>query len=130
MTHVPDQGGAGTSAVDDDQTMALATAELDGGTVVRVAGEVDMVTSPRLQAALSRLLADRPPTLVLDLDGITFLGSSGLAVIVEADEEARETGVRFALAASTRGVLRPLEATGLAGLVDVHPDVTAALAGR
>lgn len=126
MTYVPEQG-AGT-AVGDDQMMELAVAQLDGGVVVRVVGEIDMVTSPRLQTVISEQVAARPAAVVLDLDGTTFLGSSGLAVLVEADEEAREVGVRFAVSASTRDVLRPLEATGLTELMEVHPDVAAALA--
>lgn len=126
MTYVPEQG-AGT-AVGDDQMMELAVAQLDGGVVVRVVGEIDMVTSPRLQTVISEQVAARPTAVVLDLDGTTFLGSSGLAVLVEADEEAREVGVRFAVSASTRDVLRPLEATGLTELMEVHPDVAAALA--
>ena len=112
----------------DDELLTLATRPIDGGLLVEVAGEVDMLTTPELRAALTDALARSPGRLVLDLTGVRFLGSSGIAVLVEVLEESRRSGTALALVAASRGVLRPLRSTGLADLFATHPDVASALA--
>lgn len=52
--------------------------------VLAVTGELDLATAPRLEAALRRLAARRPRLVVIDLTGVVFLGSSGLAVLTAA----------------------------------------------
>ena len=62
----------------------------DGGTVVVVTGEVDLSTGPDLDRAL-RDATTSASRLVVDLSGCTFLSSSGLRAVLEA-EKAREKG--------------------------------------
>ena len=56
--------------------------------------------------------------VVLDLDGVTFLGTSGLAVLIEVREAAHTAGVELRLACTARRVLRPLTIAGLIPLFD------------
>jgi anti-sigma B factor antagonist len=52
--------------------------------VLAVTGELDLATAPRLESAFRRLVARRPRLVVIDLSGVAFLGSSGLAVLTSA----------------------------------------------
>lgn len=109
----------------DDAPPAL-DADLDlplpGTAVLTVAGEVDTVTAPHLGIALGRLLDEPADVLVADLTAITFLASSGLAVLIQAAHRAEGTGRRLRLVASGRQVRRPLEITGTDQLFDLYRD--------
>jgi anti-sigma B factor antagonist len=98
-------------------------------TVVRVRGEVDMRTCDEVRGAVATCLAEPIEVLVLDLTGVTFFGSVGLAVLIDARQRAEQRGIRFAVAADRRAVLRPLTETGVAGLIALRanvPDATEA----
>jgi anti-anti-sigma factor len=90
----------------------------DGGAVVLVvAGEVDLLTAPRVEAAMVRTLGQRPDVLVVDLLRVTFLASAGLAALMKAHEMATVTRLRVVAAGSA--TLRPLEITGLTAPLSV-----------
>ena len=112
----------------DELTLA-SSRPAAGCVVLTVAGEVDLLTTPALDAEITKQLTGGSlTTLVLDLGGVVFFGSSGLAALIRAASVAREHGVRLLLVAAGRAVLRPLEVTTTASLFDVHPTVDAALA--
>jgi anti-sigma B factor antagonist len=96
--------------------------------IVHIGGEVDMLTTPMVSALITEQLQTAPSTLVLDLSAVGFLGSSGLAALVAAREEAGNRGVTLRLVGSGHAVQRPLTATGLAELFDIYPDLDQALA--
>lgn len=112
----------------EDQITLEVRPEGAGRVVVTVGGEVDILTSPQLRAAVLDQIEQGAELVVLDLDGITFLGTSGLAVLIEAREAAQAGGVALRLACSERRVLRPLTIAGLTPLFDVHETVGGALA--
>jgi anti-sigma B factor antagonist len=97
--------------------------------LLRVEGEVDLLTAPTLDAELTKHLTESPaPTVVLDLDPVAFFGSSGIAALVHAAELARQHEARMIVVASGRAVLRPLEVTNTVRLFTVHASVESALA--
>jgi anti-sigma B factor antagonist len=99
--------------------------------LLTVDGELDTLTAPRLgtdlSAALDTALADGA-ALVVDLSEVTFLASSGLAVLVDGARRARAAARRVHLVVASRAVSRPLEVTGADALFDTHADLSAALA--
>jgi anti-sigma B factor antagonist len=97
--------------------------------IVRVGGEIDMLTTPLLGACLTEQLQTGPRLLVVDMREVGFLGSSGLAALVTAREGASDRDVTLRLVSANHAVLRPLTATGLAELFDIYADLEAALAG-
>jgi anti-sigma B factor antagonist len=116
------------SDVDDQITLSTSTPS-PGKVVLEVGGEVDMLTSPQLRAAvLEQFEADGVGTVVLVLDGVTFLGTSGLAVLIEVREAAQNAGVDLRLVCTARRVLRPLTIAGLVPLFNVHETLDQALA--
>jgi anti-sigma B factor antagonist len=112
-----------------DETASFGIQRHGDTVVLQVQGEIDMLTSPRLRKELVELLGTRPAALVLDLAGVSFFASSGLATLVEVSEAAAEAGVPLRLAAPGRSVRRPLQITGLAGRFETYDDVPAALRG-
>ena len=66
--------------------------------------------------------------LVLALDDVVFLGTSGLAVLIEVRDTAHGAGVELRLACTARRVMRPLAIAGLVPLFDIHPTIEEALA--
>ncbi len=74
-----------------------------GGThTISPSGELDVATSPKLQAELLRVEATDATSIVLDLSGLDFIGSTGVKVIVDADARSRADSNRLVL-------LRPSE---------------------
>jgi anti-sigma B factor antagonist len=100
-----------------------------GLAVLSVRGEIDSLTTPGLEAELAGLLADPPDQLVLDLVGVTFLASSGLAVLIRAAQVLGERSRRLRLVVSTRAVRRPLQITGSDQLFDLFDDLDSAVGG-
>jgi anti-sigma B factor antagonist len=89
---------------------------------LRLAGELDMAGVDRFERLLS--VDDPPETFVLDLRGLTFIDSSGLRVLITADQRVREDGGRFIVVRGPDRVNEVLEMTGVAKrleLVDEPP---------
>lgn len=95
--------------------------------ILHVAGELDLLTAPRLRESVARVLAEGPRLLILDLTDVRFLGSAGLAVLINAHDDAR-SGTRLRVVAGAPAVLRPLDVTGLAATLSIHPTLGAAFA--
>jgi anti-sigma B factor antagonist len=114
----PDVSTEGTEAPFDD-VITLSTSVDDGVTTVTVVGEVDTFTAPVLRSSLDTQLEQSPSELVIDLSGVQFLGSAGLAVLVETQKSARARAISLRLIATTRAVTRPLEVTGLIDLFTI-----------
>jgi anti-sigma B factor antagonist len=106
---------------EDALTLTTRTGR-DGAVTVSVAGEVDTFTAPTLRSAVDAELKGRPAELVLDLRGVRFLGSAGLALLVETQKSAGARGIVLRLIATTRPVIRPLEVTGLLPLFIITGD--------
>lgn len=113
--------------------LSIAVESIGGRVVVlRLAGELDMVTAPGFAEQVQTHVTDRDEdgraiSLVLDLSGITFLGSAGLAVLAEARNLALARAVDVRVVAQSRTVLRPMEVTGLDKVLTVVPDVATAI---
>ncbi len=80
--------------------------------VVTVMGEVDALTAPELATFLTAQLTVAQ-VVVVDLDGVRFLGSAGLSVLFEANELATREDRDLRLVCNSRTANLALEATGL-----------------
>ncbi|MGI5283867.1 STAS domain-containing protein [Nonomuraea polychroma] len=98
---------------------------LNAGVLIIVAGEVDATNAEYLKSRIDGL--HRPgQALVLDLSGLAFLDSSGLAVLIGAAERAH--GAVLHLAGPHSRVRRLLEITGAWQAMTVHESVEQAIA--
>jgi anti-anti-sigma factor len=78
-------------------------------------GELDLVGAPLLQSEVDGPAVDAAPMVVLDLEHLQFIDSSGLRVILSAHERARERGQAFALTRGSQQVQRLLSIAGVSG---------------
>jgi anti-sigma B factor antagonist len=116
------------SSPEQDQIWLSATQPAEGLCVVQVGGELDMLTAPTLTDFLARALASKPRSLVIDITEVTFLGSSGLRVLVDGQQLAGDA-TRVALAVTPRSTaLRSLEVSRLLGLFKYFPTAAEAIA--
>lgn len=81
-------------------------------TVVVVAGELDVLTAPKLDEQISVALESEPPLLVIDLTDVTFLGSAGMTSLVAAHRMAG-TATTVRIVASGRTTARAMQIVGL-----------------
>ncbi|MFF4862339.1 STAS domain-containing protein [Streptomyces sp. NPDC001231] len=101
--------------------------------VLRVAGELDLVTSPVLRQRVHEVVAQGRHDLVLDLSEVFFCDSSGVGVLIAARRLIRSCQGRLRLILPARGAVdgshvnRVLGALGVRRLFDVYPDVAAAV---
>jgi len=106
----------------------VATDVTDALAVVEVRGDLDLMTAPRFDRWVRELLAGRAD-VVLDLDGVAFLASAGIAVLMGLRLNTAGEGVRLHLTGRrNRAVCRPLEVLGLTGVLDLQDDVRAVVA--
>ena len=111
--------------------MDLSTRECDGQVVVALRGELDVADAASVAAALAAV-AGRERAVIVDLAGLEFIDSSGLAALVLARKQARYAEGELLLAAPQQQVLRVLTATRLVDVFSVHASVdeAAGSAGR
>lgn len=94
--------------------------------VVTARGDIDMASAPALRTAVARTIESADATgamVVLDLSGVQFLDSAGLAVLVWAHQAAASRYV-----VSTFAVQRVLELSGMTQVLDTFASLDAALA--
>jgi anti-sigma B factor antagonist len=95
---------------------------------VVVEGELDLLTAPLLERSVREQLLAAPAHLILDLESVCFVGSSGLTCLLTARELAQTSGVQLHLAGLiTRVVARPVEITGLLAVFSTYPTLIHAM---
>lgn len=83
------------------------------------AGELDISSAARVEQELTRVEADPPPVIVLDLSGLDFMDSTGLRLVVGADHRARARGGRLAVVRGREAVQRIFRITRLEDRLDM-----------
>ena len=69
--------------------LTLATREEDGRAIVAVGGEIDVYTAPKLRDQITELVSGGSYNLVIDLEAVEFLDSTGLGVLVGGLKKVR-----------------------------------------
>ena len=92
-------------------------------TVIYVRGEFDRATAPALASRLRPILHADPrcATLILDLTAITFLDAGGLNLLLDTQQQATARGTAFCLAGCSPQVMRILQITQTAELIQQVP---------
>jgi anti-sigma B factor antagonist len=97
------------------------TRETVGDTIVlRLRGDLDMAVSPELREQLAAALEAKPKRIIVDMKEISFMDSSGVAVLVVALQACGRKRMNLSLAAPSAPVRNVLEMSGLhAGVFEI-----------
>lgn len=108
--------------------LSVTTSHHDDVSVVTVEGEVDVYTAAQLRQTLDQEIADGHVRLVVDLDSVTFLDSTGLGVLVGRLKLVRNDSGWLRIVCSSERILRVFRITGLDKVFGIHDSLEDALA--
>lgn len=110
--------------------LSLSTREVGDVTVVSVGGEIDVYTAPKLRDRLSELVNDGRYHLVIDMEQVEFLDSTGLGVLVGGLKKVRAHQGSMEIVCHQPRLLKIFRITGLAKVFRIHDSEDAALAAH
>jgi len=103
--------------------IGIVTRRMEHGIVLVVSGEIDLVTAPTVERELLRA-EESHDLVVIDLSKTSFLDSTGLHAIMEANLRLRDRGGRLYIVQAPPQISRLFELTGLSDHLDVVRDET------
>ena len=100
--------------------LGIAVLQNDDEVLVRLNGRIDVDSSPDLRDRLSAILSERslPRAITVDLAGVPYIETSGIATLIEALRIARHHHTPFCLQGLGGSVLRLFEVTGVLALFE------------
>jgi anti-sigma B factor antagonist len=107
--------------------LSLSTETVGDRTVVRVGGEIDVYTAPKLREQLVELVNDGSYHLVVDMEGVDFLDSTGLGVLVGGLKRVRAHEGSLRLVCNQERILKIFRITGLTKVFPIHTSVDEAV---
>jgi len=99
----------------------------DPRNVLPLHGEIDLNVSPQLATTFNEMVRTKPPRVVVDLTNVTYIDSSGLAVLIVGMQQVKEYGGKFALVGLQSDVRSILETAQLDQFFATYPHIDAAL---
>ncbi len=108
-------------------TVHIGESIVDGVTVLSVAGELDVSAAPTLSDKLNELIRTAGGDVVVDLERVSFIDSTGLAVLLNALRRLTRARRRMAVVIGNGAVQRAFEVTRLHWTFDVFDSVESAL---
>jgi len=102
----------------------------DGIEVVDVGGEIDIYTAPRLRELLIDLVSKNSYQLVINMDKVEFLDSTGLGVLVGGLKRVRAHDGSLDLVCAQERILKIFKITGLTKVFGIHQTVNQAIAAQ
>ncbi len=97
--------------------------------VLRAFGDLDVYTVRSLRDALAKMIEDKTPKVVVDLDGVPFMDSSGLGALMGGVRRMREAGGDLAISCTKEQHLKLFTITGFGEGVSIAPTVEEAAKG-
>ncbi len=94
--------------------------------VVDVKGEIDVYTAPKLREKLIELVSEGSYDVVVNLEGVDFLDSTGLGVLVGALKRVKAHDGSLSLVCTQDKILKIFKITGLTKVFPIHDSVDAA----
>ena len=103
--------------------LTLATNEVDGATIIAVGGEIDVYTAPKLRDKITELVSDGVYDIIVDMEAVEFLDSTGLGVLVGGLKKVRAHDGSLDLVCTQERLLKIFRITGLAKVFVIHDSV-------
>jgi anti-sigma B factor antagonist len=108
--------------------LSLDTRSEGDWTVVSVGGEIDVYTAPKLREALVELVNAGRYQLIVDVEAVDFLDSTGLGVLVGGLKRVRANDGNLRVVCTQERLLKIFRITGLTKVFAIHDSVSAATA--
>jgi anti-sigma B factor antagonist len=108
--------------------LTLSTRVEGDRTVVVVGGEIDVYTAPKLREHLIDLVSGGSYKLIIDMENVDFLDSTGLGVLVGGLKRVRSHEGSLNLVCTQDRILKIFRITGLTKVFPIHATVDEALA--
>ena len=107
-------------AIPSSGNLKISVDQVGKDAVVRLTGRIDVDSSPDLRDRLRTLLAEEalPQTIIVDLAGVPYIETSGVATLIESLRIARHHQINFRLQGLSGAVLRLFEVTGVLALFE------------
>jgi anti-sigma B factor antagonist len=110
--------------------LSLSTRTEGDRTVVSVGGEIDVYTAPKLREQLVDLINAGQYHLVVDMEDVEFLDSTGLGVLVGGLKRVRAHDGSLRLVCTQERILKIFRITGLTKVFPIHDSVADAVAAK
>ncbi|TMD97492.1 MAG: STAS domain-containing protein [Chloroflexi bacterium] len=101
----------------------------NGVTVLAPTGRLDVAGAPALKEAIGEVVRNGPPKVVIDMEGVSFVDSTGLGSVIAALKQIRNSQGELRLAAPNQQVRVVLELTTLDRVFPYYATVEEALTG-
>ena len=112
---------------DSGGPVEVTTRQEGGFTIVVVRGEVDLYSSPRMREAILAGVSRKNPRVIVDLAGVSYMDSSGIATLVEALQLTRKHSGSLVIAGLSERVREVFELARLESVFQLAPSVAEAL---
>lgn len=111
--------------------LEIQDTDVQGWTVVTASGEIDVATAPELRDRLTDLIEAGTTRVIVDMEDVDFIDSTGLGVLVGGVRRARASeGGDVRLVCTNPRILKVLEATGLHEVFIIGADVDEAVSAE
>ena len=110
--------------------LALTSRRVEEFEIIEVGGEVDVYTAPKLREAIVTAIDAGHTKLVIDVQKVDFLDSTGLGVLVGALKKVRAEGGSLDIVCTQERILKIFQITGLDKVFGLHGSVDDAVAGH
>ncbi len=109
--------------------MEISVRQQDGTTVIEVTGDIDLYSSPQVRQSIMDTLNQKVANrVIVNLAGVKYVDSSGVASLVEGLQLSRKSQVRFVLCSLNKAPRQVLELTRLIKVFEIFDNLDAALA--
>lgn len=108
--------------------MNIAENRRAGNLIIAPSGRIDTTTSPVFDRHLSSVIDRGDTQIVIDLENLEYISSTGLSAFISAAKKVKAAGGRIALAGLNKRIRLVFEMSGFLRLFPVFPDVDAAVA--
>lgn len=113
--------------------VTVTTSQQEGVFILALGGDIDVATAVTVRDALDRVIAAGHHNVVMDLNDVRFLDSTGLGVMVGRLKAVRDLGGDMHLVCTSPRIARVMSITGLDEVFSLHStteEAVAAVAGR
>jgi anti-sigma B factor antagonist len=103
--------------------LEVETTQRDAASILTLSGEIDVYTAPRLRQAIVDLVDGGSRRIIVDMEKVEFLDSTGLGVLVEGLKRVKNHDGELSIVATHDKILKIFDITGLNKAFPIHPTV-------